>query len=107
MKVAVAAGELLAGEAVPSVRELARRLRVNPATVAQAYRELASEGFLETRHGSGTFVREITRERRDKEIEEKARELVRSLLEEGARLGISAGNLADAFEEEVGSKVND
>ena len=107
VKVAVAAGELLAGEAVPSVRELARRLRGNPATVAQAYRELASEGFLETRHGSGTFVREITRERRDQEIEEKARELVRSLLEEGARLGISAGNLADAFQEEVGSKVND
>ena len=107
VKVAVAAGELLVGEAVPSVRELARRLRVNPATVAQAYRELATEGFLETRHGSGTFVREITRERRAKEIEEKARELVRSLLEEGARLGISAGSLAEAFQEEVGSKVHD
>ena len=107
VKVAVAAGELLPGEAVPSVRELARRLRVNPATVSQAYRELAKEGFLETRHGSGTFVKAISRDRREKEITEKAGELVRGLLEEGARLGISAGELVKAIQEEVGSKVHD
>jgi GntR family transcriptional regulator len=107
VKVAVAAGELLPGEAVPSVRELARRLRVNPATVSQAYRELAREGFLETRHGAGTFVKEVPRDRRSSALATKARELVRGLLQEGARLGISAGELVEAFQQEVGSKVND
>ncbi|MGW8267167.1 MAG: GntR family transcriptional regulator, partial [Longimicrobiales bacterium] len=92
---------------LPSVRELAKRLRVNPATVAQAYKELAHEGFVETRHGAGTFVREIAGHRRSEELRQRAAELVRCLLEDGARLGISAAELAKAFQEEVGSKVHD
>jgi DNA-binding transcriptional regulator YhcF (GntR family) len=107
VRVAVAAGELRPGEALPSVRELARRLRVNPATVAQAYKELAMEGFVETRHGAGTFVREMSGDRKVEELKVQAVGLVRRLLEEGARLGINASELADAFQEEVGSKVHD
>ena len=63
VRVAVASGDLRPGEALPSVRELAKRLRVNPATVAQADRELAREGFVETRHGAGTFVLEVAQTR--------------------------------------------
>ena len=107
VRVAVAAGELAPGQALPSVRELARRLRVNPATVAQAYRELAREGFVETRHGAGTFVQEVPSDRRAQERRDRARGLVRRMLEVGARLGISATELADAFQEELGSKVHE
>ena len=46
------------GEAVPSVRDLARELRVNPNTVAKAYQRLVEAGILETRRGEGTFVAE-------------------------------------------------
>lgn len=52
----VASGILGAGEAVPSVRDLARDLRVNPATVSKAYQLLTDEGVLEVRRGEGTFV---------------------------------------------------
>lgn len=52
----VAAGTLAAGAAVPSVRELALQLRVNPATVAKAFQQLAERGVLESRRGAGTFV---------------------------------------------------
>ena len=52
----VASGALPAGTAVPSVRELARELRVNPATVSKAYQLLVAEGALEVRRGEGTFV---------------------------------------------------
>ena len=107
VRVAVAAGELHPGEALPSVRELARRLRVNPATVAQAYRELAQEGFVETRHGAGTFIREVDGDRRTRELKLRAGDLVRRMLEDGARLGIGADELVDAFKEEVGRKVHD
>ena len=107
VRVAIAAGELHPGEALPSVRELAKRLRVNPATVAQAYKELAREGFVETRHGAGTFIREVSANRREKERKHRAEELVRVMLENGARLGISAGELAAALQEEVGSKVHE
>ena len=52
----VASGALAAGSAVPSVRELARDLRVNPATVAKAYQRLTDAGVLSVRRGEGTFV---------------------------------------------------
>ena len=107
VRVAIAAAELLPGEALPSVRGLARRLRVNPATVAQAYKELAREGFAETRHGAGTFVKEVAPDRRSEERRLRAEDLVRQMLEDGARLGISAEELAEAFQEEVGSKVHE
>lgn len=54
----VASGALRPGEAVPSVRDLAREQRINPNTVAKAYQRLAEGGILETRRGEGTFVSE-------------------------------------------------
>lgn len=52
----VAAGLLSPGDQLPSVRELATRLLVNPNTVAKVYRDLERDGLLETRRGQGTFV---------------------------------------------------
>jgi GntR family transcriptional regulator len=52
----VASGGLTAGAAVPSVRDLARDLRVNPATVSKAYQQLTDAGVLEVRRGDGTYV---------------------------------------------------
>jgi len=52
----VATGALRSGGAVPSVRDLARDLRVNPATVAKAYQRLTEACVLEVRRGEGTFV---------------------------------------------------
>ena len=67
VRMAVAAGELAPGDALPSVRALARDLRVNPATVVQAYRDLATDGFVELRHGQGTFIQEVPAFLRDEE----------------------------------------
>ncbi len=52
----VASGALAPGGPVPSVRDLARDLSVNPATVAKAYQRLADAGVLIVRRGEGTFV---------------------------------------------------
>lgn len=52
----VAAGALARGAPVPSVRELAKDLRVNPATVAKAYQRLCDAGVLAVKRGEGTFV---------------------------------------------------
>ena len=71
------------------------------------YRELAGEGFVETRHGAGTFVKEVSSGRKAEEKKIRAEEMVRKMLEEGARLGIKAGELAQAFQDEVGSKANE
>jgi GntR family transcriptional regulator len=56
VKFAVAGGLLAPGELVPSVRELARELTINPNTVARAYRELQAEGILETVRGTGLEI---------------------------------------------------
>jgi GntR family transcriptional regulator len=47
------------GEKLPSVRELARRLKVHPNTVSAAYRDLAARGWVSQRRGSGVFVRDL------------------------------------------------
>jgi DNA-binding transcriptional regulator YhcF (GntR family) len=52
----VASAAVEPGSAVPSVRDLARALRVNPATVAKAYQRLSDAGVLAVRRGEGTFV---------------------------------------------------
>lgn len=56
IKFAVARGLLEPGERLPTVRQLAVDLAVNPNTVVRAYRELELEGVIETQQGSGTFV---------------------------------------------------
>ena len=52
----IAADELVPGERLPTVRRLAEDLGVAPGTVARAYRELETAGFIETRGRNGTFV---------------------------------------------------
>ena len=52
----LASGSLAPGDTVPSVRELATDLRVNPATVSKAYQRLVGAGIMEVRRGDGTYV---------------------------------------------------
>ncbi|HEY1250708.1 MAG TPA: GntR family transcriptional regulator [Thermoanaerobaculia bacterium] len=52
----VASGSLKPGAPVPSVRDLASELRINPATVAKGYQRLVDDGILTTRRGDGTYV---------------------------------------------------
>jgi GntR family transcriptional regulator len=56
VRYSVARGELVTGDRLPTVRQLAVDLSINPNTVARSYRELESEGVLDTQQGSGTFV---------------------------------------------------
>jgi GntR family transcriptional regulator len=56
IRMAIAGGKLPVGAQLPSVRGLALQLTINPKTVAKAYGELASEGWLHARQGLGLFV---------------------------------------------------
>ena len=101
LKAAVATGELRPTDALPSVRQLAGRLRINPATVVQAYRSLESDGFVEIRQGAGTYVRTVEGEARARERQAQARRLVRQLLADSARLGLSRLELKDAMKHQL------
>lgn len=56
VRMKIATGELGHGDQLPSVRGLAQQLMINPNTVAKAYAELTTEGWLESRQGTGLFV---------------------------------------------------
>jgi GntR family transcriptional regulator len=85
----VAAGEVRVGDALPSVRQMAAELRVNPNTGAQAYRELEHEGLTNAQRGQGTFVATVGPERRAGEQAQVARALVERMLHEAFRLGLA------------------
>jgi GntR family transcriptional regulator len=70
IKGSILSGSLVAGEKLPSVRELAMSLKVNPNTIAKSYRELKHDGVIESQWGGGYFVasdiKKVTQ--KDKEI---------------------------------------
>ena len=98
LRVAIVAQELAPDTPLDSVRALAGRLRVNPATVVQAYRQLEVEGFVEMRQGSGTYVRAIGADLRTATQESQARELIRGMIEEAGKRGIRLDALRAAFD---------
>ena len=102
VRLAIARGELAAGEGLPSVRQLAAQLRINPATVSQAYRELASEGLVEMRQGAGSFVADVSADIRARDRASRLRAAVRALLAEASRLGASPDDLRSALDAELG-----
>ena len=97
----VASGRMPAGTAVPSVRELARSLRINPATVSKAYRRLTEAGLLTVRRGEGTFVADLPardrREARRRLLEDGAASYARVAQSVGADLEEAAGAVEEAW----------
>lgn len=89
IKAMIIRGELDQGEALPSIRALARDLQISVITTKRAYDELEKEGFIETMQGKGSFVaiqnKELMKEKKLKIIEEKLVEVVK----ESNHMGIS------------------
>ncbi len=85
------------GQQMPTVRELALELTVNPNTVARAYRELEALGLLESVQGRGTFV--AAQGMRDSGQERMAvfRQSMEELLDQAVRLNISPEELQNMF----------
>jgi len=93
----VASGQLRPGQGVPSVRDLARDLRVNPATVSKAYQRLTDAGLLDVRRGEGTFVAETPPAMRKAE----RREALREGAERYASLGVTIGAVREEAAQEL------
>ncbi len=74
MRRLIALGALQPGASVPSVRDLARDLRVNPNTVARAYQRLTDNGVLAVRRGEGTYVADTPSQPRKSERNDMLRE---------------------------------
>lgn len=95
---ALVVGALRAEDPLPSVRELAAQLVVNPRTVSQAYGELEREGVVYVRRGQGTFVSPDARPNRQ-ERRALAREVALRALREAWRSGVGVEELVKSLRE--------
>ncbi len=84
----VASGAVQAGQKLPSIRELARYLGVNPSTVVRAYGELEHAGVIERRQGSGVFVQPRAESPSMRERTRTLRARAQSLVVEAKQMGI-------------------
>ena len=91
-------GTLKAEDPLPSVRELASSLRINPRTVLQAYAALEREGVVYVRRGQGTFVSSDI-EPDEQERSRLALEVARRALSEAQRSGLALDDLLEALRE--------
>ena len=97
---AVLSGELKAGEALPSLRKLAKELRISVLTVTRAYNELADEGVVQNIQGKGTFVMDKGNELMQRQLEPRIRESLAEASRGAKAAGIPLNALDRMLEEE-------
>jgi GntR family transcriptional regulator len=99
VKRSVALGILQAGEQLPTVKQLALDLTINPNTVARAYRELERDSVIETAPGRGSFIRA---DGRADSAQSAAGDMARDALDAGLReaksFGLSRNDVRELFE---------
>jgi GntR family transcriptional regulator len=96
---AVQLGTLRPGDRLPTVREVVRRLAVNPNTVLRAYRELEHEGLLTLRAGTGTFVAEGASAGLDRPLYQSLRDELARWVEAARARGVDDQALAAIFDQ--------
>ena len=97
IKDAILSGQVAEGEALPSIRALAKDLRISVITTKRAYDELENEGFLYTLHGKGCFVAERSTELLRDENLRKIETYMQDFRRLAAACGLSDGELADMW----------
>lgn len=94
----VALGNLKPDERLPAIRELSRELKLDPGTVARAYRELEQEGTIVTRYGKGSFIASAIRGRNINEQRQKRLEVVvEKAILEALGMGFAVEDIETAF----------
>ncbi|HLJ27964.1 MAG TPA: GntR family transcriptional regulator [Candidatus Angelobacter sp.] len=101
VRAGIAAGSLAAGDQLPTVRQLAVDLAINPNTVLRAYRELELGDLLETQQGTGTFITQKKPRRDDVERERQLNQLVGEFLARAGAAGFTVEELLKELRELV------
>jgi len=101
VKYYVVSETLKPGDQLPSIRELAQKLAINPTTVVRAYNDLEHEGVIEMRHGKGAFVTTASRRMNAAERRQTLRQLARQLAVEAVQMGAPASQVLKVVWEEM------
>lgn len=102
----ISLGTLRPGESLPSIRELATLLLINPNTVARAYRELEREGFIYSRKGKGCFVTDNSSVLIRKERTVILNQVFDAAIEEAKKLNLNASEIKKIFERRLGMRTS-
>jgi GntR family transcriptional regulator len=94
----IASGRLASGDQLPTVRQLAVDLSINPNTVIRAYRELEIRGFLDTHQGSGTFIGTQRVEQNGEERQRKLDGIVSDLVARAGAEGFTAQQVLERLQ---------
>jgi GntR family transcriptional regulator len=97
----IASAALKPGEQLPSIRELAQTLAINPTTVVRVYTELERDGVIDMRHGKGAFVAAGARRMTPEERERALRPLARQLAVEASQVGAASREVLRLLNEEL------
>jgi len=95
----IASGALAAGDQLPTVRQLAVDLAINPNTVVRAYRELELGGLLETHQGTGTFISAQKMKRADAERERQLKQIASDAVSRAGAAGFTVDELIEELRE--------
>ena len=98
MKGLILRGELKEGEALPSMRLLAKELRISVITTKRAYEELEREGYITSVPGKGSFAAEINRELLREEQYKRLEEHLNEAVDAARTAGISLGEMKELLE---------
>lgn len=101
VKEAIARGVLVPGERMPTVREMATQLSINPNTIAKAYQKLEAEGVLETMRSRGTFVSDRPVVADVPQARARLAGLIEKVLVEAYHLGLDRNELRRLFDENL------
>jgi len=96
---ALAAGRLKVGDQLPTIRQVAVDLAINPNTVTRAYREMEIRGLLETQQGTGTFIAEQQIETDSRIRNRQIKQLATEMIARAGASGFSLTELMDALRE--------
>ena len=97
----IAAGVLLAGDQLPTVRQVAVDLAINPNTVLRAYRELEIRGVLDTHQGTGTFISERKVPQDEAERDRQLEQLVTEFVARAGSGGFTVKELMERLRERI------
>lgn len=101
IKKQIVSNELKSGDRLPSVRELAVRLKVNPNTIQRTYQELERDGITETQRGLGRYVTD-NRQRTQLLKDEMCQDIIQNFIHEMRALGFSDDRIAKIISKNLG-----
>ena len=104
LRIGILTSKFGVGEKIPSVRDLAEEIKVNPNTIVRAYQELEREGVTETRRGMGTFIVDSDKNSILQMKNSIGKTFVQEFIKKMHEVGVTDAEIINLVKESIGEK---